>query len=103
MSYKDVVGELMSSLEGLSFSDSSGVSVAEATSLPWVDVSLGCEDHEEFVFSPSSVMMTPTSYEDVGKYSRLFSNENNVVANGSDVNGSNCPAPDLGWVNELLM
>ena len=122
LSYKDVVNELMSSLEGLSFSDAlnysdvSGVSAAKvATNMPWVDVPLNCEDQQEFIFSPSSpMMMTPTrSCDDDGKFSRFFiGNENRVVAHKSnsdanisnDINGANnCPAPDLGWVNDLLM
>ncbi|MED6146817.1 hypothetical protein PIB30_038218 [Stylosanthes scabra] len=127
VSYKDVVNELMNSLEGLSlsdalnFSDVSGVSAAKVgTNMPWIDVPLNCEDQQEFLFSPSSPMMvTPTrGYDDAdGKFSRFFiSNENNkAVANKSNsnannisndiINGSNnnCPAPDLGWVNDLLM
>ncbi|XP_057730967.1 zinc finger CCCH domain-containing protein 2-like [Arachis stenosperma] len=122
LSYKDVVNELMSSLEGLSFSDAlnysdvSGVSAAKvATNMPWVDVPLSCEDQQEFIFSPSSpMMMTPTrNCDDDGKFSRFFiGNENRVVAHKSnsdanisnDINGANnCPAPDLGWVNDLLM
>ncbi|KAI4322703.1 hypothetical protein L6164_022372 [Bauhinia variegata] len=117
-SYKDVLTELMSFLEGLNFCEASAVSASahKASNLPWVDASFNfedqqlqqfilspttsfnCEDQQQFILSPFT--QTPTSSGSVnfsdGNYS---SNESKVVTD----NGSSCPAPDLGWVNDLLM
>ncbi|XP_061368207.1 zinc finger CCCH domain-containing protein 2-like [Gastrolobium bilobum] len=118
VSYKDVLTELMSSLEGLKFGEGSPVSASKAPNLnlPWLDVSLNCEDQKQFIVSPSvssffcedqqqqfilsPSTQTPTSSNVKYSNSKIFSNNNNndnkVVA--ADING-----PDLGWVNELLM
>ncbi|KAJ1416372.1 putative zinc finger CCCH domain-containing protein 2-like [Sesbania bispinosa] len=115
MSYKDVLTELMSSFEGMSFGDGS------TKHLPWLDVPLNCEeqqqqfivsplassfscdDQQHFILSPSTTTQTPTSFK--GKYSiassKFFDNDNKVVS--AHANGTSCPASNLGWVNELLM
>ncbi|KAK7290883.1 hypothetical protein RIF29_05644 [Crotalaria pallida] len=129
-SYKDVLTEIMSSMEGFNFSDGSPLSAAAAKARnmqPWLDMSLNnCDDQQQFVLSPSvssslgfedQFILSPSSTQtptrsNVGKCSsssstnnnfscKFFSNDNKVV--GADINGSSCPAPDLGWVNELLM
>ncbi|OIV89841.1 hypothetical protein TanjilG_27447 [Lupinus angustifolius] len=116
-SYKDVVCELMNSMEGLNFGDGSPISAAKARNFAWLDMSLNNDD-QQFLVSPSA---SPFGWEDqfvlspstqnptrsnVGKCSnfssKFFSNDNKVV--DADINnGLSCPAPDLEWVNELLM
>ncbi|KAI4333940.1 hypothetical protein L6164_018688 [Bauhinia variegata] len=123
VSYKDVLTELMSSLEGLNFCEDSPVSAHKTSNLPWVDgsfnfedqqqqqqlfilsptASFNCEDQQQFILSPST--QTPTTSGSAsfsnGNYfsNKIFSNESKVATD----NGSSCSAPDLGWVNELLM
>ncbi|KAJ1383911.1 putative zinc finger CCCH domain-containing protein 2-like [Sesbania bispinosa] len=115
VSYKDVLTELMSSFEGISFGDGS------TKNLSWLDVPLNCEEQQKqfivsplassfscddqqqhFILSPSITIQTPTSFK--GKYSiasnKFFSNDNKVVS--ADANGTSCLAPDLGWVNKLM-
>ncbi|KAI9093342.1 hypothetical protein K1719_027356 [Acacia pycnantha] len=127
-SYKDALTELMSSLEGLNFieANASPVSATKSPNLPWLDMSMincedqqqqfilspapsfSCEDqHQQFILSPSA--HTPTT----SSVSSSFSNNGNLYPNGaflnsenkvvSHDNGSSCSAPDLAWVNELLM
>ncbi|KAJ7981501.1 Zinc finger CCCH domain-containing protein [Quillaja saponaria] len=97
VSYKDVLTELMSSLEA------SPVSVSRTPNLPWVCVSFDCEDQQQFILSPSSLIPASVSssfFSGNENYvgSKSFSDENRV-----NDNGWSCPALDLGWVNELLM
>ncbi|XP_027927203.1 zinc finger CCCH domain-containing protein 2 [Vigna unguiculata] len=113
VSYKEAFAEFVKSLEGLSLNEGSPVSGAKSLNLPWVDVSLnceeqqqkqqqrqpliassfGCEDQPQFIFSPSSTQ-TPTNVAFCGN--RFMGNDNKVVGTDSNV-------PDLAWVNELLM
>ncbi|XP_057455528.1 zinc finger CCCH domain-containing protein 2 isoform X1 [Lotus japonicus] len=105
-SYKDVLAELMNSFEGLSFGEgSSPVSAANAANFSsWLDVlALNSVSSSSSCFEDQQKMFTqnPTSFK--GVYSNensFYSNDNKVVA--GDMNGC-CPAPDLGWVNDLLM
>ncbi|KAK7272393.1 hypothetical protein RJT34_28945 [Clitoria ternatea] len=122
VSYKDVVSDLMSSLEGLSFNDGSPVSAAKARNLPWLDVSMHCEDHHQqqqpFIVSPSGssfgcedqqqqqqfILSPSTHHTPTNSNGKFFSNKflgnnnDNKIVVGGDVN-----APDLAWVNDLLM
>lgn len=116
MSYKDVLTELMSSLEAMNFNE--GASVSSPMSLstnhkknvnrttPWnIDVSFSGEDQPQFILSPSTP--TPSSKffnGDCSSNKGLFVddkiNDHNNIGNG----GLACTSdPDLGWVNELLM
>lgn len=104
-SYNDVLTELMSSMEGLNFSEGSPISAAKARNMnmPWLDVPLNYEDQQQFILSPSNQTLTRCNVGKCSSFSsKNFSNEDKVVG-GADMNGSSCPAPDLGWVNELLM
>ncbi|XVE66171.1 hypothetical protein DITRI_Ditri08aG0058900 [Diplodiscus trichospermus] len=98
MSYKDVVDELMSSLENMNLYEVSSPMAAGNTTanIPWIDASFNGEDQQQFVLSPS--MPSPSrSGGYIGAKSKGFGgneklNENEVASD-----------PDLGWVNELLM
>ncbi|KAF7822962.1 zinc finger CCCH domain-containing protein 2-like [Senna tora] len=150
MSYKDVLNELMSSLEGLNFieaanSSSPVVSAAKPPNLPWLDVSLinsedhhpnqqfivsptssnfNCEDHhhqqqqhnnyhnqQQYMNSPNASSASGSCFSNNGKllYNNSSSASNNNIYSNieskvvSSDNGLSCSAPDLGWVNELLM
>ncbi|KAK7324707.1 hypothetical protein VNO77_28489 [Canavalia gladiata] len=114
VSYKDVVTELMNSLEGLSFNEGSPISTSKLHNLPWLDVPLNCEEQQQqFIVSPSGASFgcedqqhqqhfifsqTPTGSSN-GNFgcNKFLGNDNKIVV-GADVNG-----PDLGWVNDLLM
>lgn len=109
VSCKDVFTELMCSLEGLNFGEAnspvSAASKVQKKNLSWLDSSSSnCEDQQPFVHSPSSATSAGFgSFSSNGRYwsTKLLRNEGKVVVD--DVNGVSCPAPDLGWVNELLM
>ncbi|XP_061355592.1 zinc finger CCCH domain-containing protein 2-like [Gastrolobium bilobum] len=92
VSYKDVLTEFMCSLEKLSFGEASNSPVSN-----WVDVSFNSEDqHQFFIVLPTTVASGNFSN---GKYStscKFLREEKRVVVD--DVT-----APDLGWVNDLLM
>ncbi|XP_065876230.1 zinc finger CCCH domain-containing protein 2 [Euphorbia lathyris] len=118
-SYKDVLNELMSSLEAMNFSDgaatvsspmarnyfSDGSSTSSPISAfntnPWIDQnsSFNGQDHQQNLnFSPNN--SSPNSYF---KGKGLFLELGKEVK--EEINGG-VPAsfgPDLGWVNELLM
>ncbi|XP_014491730.1 zinc finger CCCH domain-containing protein 2 [Vigna radiata var. radiata] len=114
VSYKEAFAEFVNSLEGLSLNEGSPVSGAKPLNLPWIDVSLtceeqlqqqrqpliassfGCEDQQQFTFSPSSTQ-TPTN---VAFCSNRFTGSSN---NNNNVVGADSNVPDLAWVNELLM
>ncbi|XP_054816778.1 zinc finger CCCH domain-containing protein 2 [Prosopis cineraria] len=127
VSYKEALTELMSSLEGLNFmeANASPVSATKSQNLPWLDMSsINCEDQQQqfilspatsfscedqqqqFILSPSAHTPTTTSVSSSFSNGKLYANstflssENRVVSND---NGSVCSAPDLGWVNDLLM
>lgn len=131
-SYKDVLSELMTSLEAMKFNNieptssspfsspinSSAAAAAAAASYrnnPWVDVSsfnAATEDQQQqFILSPSTPnplsagvnCFSPGSTSS-GNCSRksLVFDEQDNKVN--DTNGGGCsPDPDLGWVNDLLM
>jgi hypothetical protein len=47
LSYKDVLTELMSSLEAMNFSEAASLPLsAKSPNLPWLDVSLNNEDQQ---------------------------------------------------------
>ncbi|XP_014493659.1 zinc finger CCCH domain-containing protein 2 [Vigna radiata var. radiata] len=91
VSYKDVLSELMCSMEALNFGEASSVSASKPHTLSWLDVS---EDHKQFnVHSPT--MATCQSFS-MNRNGRFFREESGGVVD--DV-----IAPDLAWVNDLLM
>ncbi|KAL2331678.1 hypothetical protein Fmac_019259 [Flemingia macrophylla] len=103
VSYKEMFSELVNSLEGLSFAEGSPVSGAKAPNLPWLDVSLNCEEQQQqqppfivssFACDDKQFIFSPTKGKLCGN--KIMGTENKV--GGADVNG-----PDLAWVNELLM
>ncbi|XP_050382790.1 zinc finger CCCH domain-containing protein 2-like [Argentina anserina] len=129
LSYKDVLSELMTSLEIMKLSNmeattspvSSPISSAATAAVsfrntPWVDVSshnafaAGAEDQQhQFILSPS----TPSSLSAGAKFFSCGSSTGNCSRKSlvfdeqnkaTDINGGGCsPDPDLGWVNDLLM
>uniref|UniRef100_A0A2N9G7S1 C3H1-type domain-containing protein n=1 Tax=Fagus sylvatica TaxID=28930 RepID=A0A2N9G7S1_FAGSY len=109
-SYKDVLTELMSSLDAMNFSETSSPLSAKSPNVPCLDVSFNnIEDQQQFILSPS----TPSPSKSANFFSgdcsskSLFSEENNNNINNHEYkvneNGCSCSDPDLGWVNELLM
>jgi hypothetical protein len=130
--YRDMLIDLLGSFDGLNFnegssSSSSPISGASAKAfqmqnMGYLDIPLNSEEHiqNQFIVSPSSFdhqqqhfnilspihqNLTLPSFNDAddnnminNKMMFLGNNENNnkVVVGGGD-------APDLGWVNELLM
>ncbi|KAK7257412.1 hypothetical protein RIF29_31382 [Crotalaria pallida] len=115
LSYKDMVNELMCSLESVNFAAaeansnsysnynspvSSSKVLLQKKNLNWFDASYNCEDHHKqkqfATFSPSSIGSFLSNNEKYSSSTNLYGNEGKVVVD--DVNG-----PDLGWVNELLM
>ncbi|CAL9012308.1 unnamed protein product, partial [Prunus brigantina] len=127
MSYKDVLAELMSSLEAVKFSESAAASPINPNAPRWVDVSFNSTDdldqQQQFILSPS----TPSPSRPFGGRGINFSdgdengssrkssllgfddnyykpnNINDEIINGGGGSGSGSSDPDLGWVNELLM
>jgi hypothetical protein len=116
VSYKDVLSELMSSLEAMNFNE--GASVSSPMSLstnhnrnvnsttPWnIDVSFSGEDQPQFILSPSTPTPSSNFFNgDCSSNKGLFVddkiNDHNIIGDG----GLACTSdPDLGWVNELLM
>ena len=109
-SYKDALTELMSSLEGMNFSETSSPLSAKSPNVPWLDVSFNnIEDQQQFILSPSTP--NPPSFRSANFFSgdcssKSFADEtnnNNEEYNKVNENGWSCSDPDLGWVNELLM
>ncbi|KAG6741263.1 hypothetical protein POTOM_054496 [Populus tomentosa] len=116
VSYKDVLTELMSSLEAMNFNE--GASVSSPMSLstnhnrnvnsttPWnIDVSFSGEDQSQFILSPSTPTASSNFFNgDCSSNKGLFVddkiNDHNNIGDGSLACTSD---PDLGWVNELLM
>ena len=101
MGYKDVLNELMSSLENMNFCEVSSP-MADAnnpsTNIPWLDVSFNGEDQQQFVLSPSRASPSESG-EYFGATSKGFGGDEKLNENGVACG----PDPDLGWVNELLM
>ncbi|OIW08355.1 hypothetical protein TanjilG_03031 [Lupinus angustifolius] len=103
LSYKGMLNELRYSLEGLNYNEANNNSPVSSASnvqknLNWlVDGSINCEDQQRFVLSPSSAPSSDFGNFNNGRYStsKILKNEAKFI---DDVN-----APDLGWVNELLM
>ncbi|TKY66826.1 Zinc finger CCCH domain-containing protein 2 [Spatholobus suberectus] len=91
VNYRDVFSELVCSMEGLSFGEASPVSAPKPHSLSWLDVS---EDQQQFnILSPTITTCATFSNNGNGRFLR---EESGVVVD--DV-----IAPDLAWVNDLLM
>ncbi|PRQ49938.1 putative transcription factor C3H family [Rosa chinensis] len=125
LSYKDVLSELMTSLEAMKFNNmeatsspvSSPISSAAANyqNTPLVDVSsynafaAAAEDQQQqFILSPSTPSPSSaginffsrgSSTGNCSRKSLVFDEQNNAT----EINGGCGPDPDLGWVNDLLM
>ncbi|KAG4985881.1 hypothetical protein AAZX31_12G110000 [Glycine max] len=92
---KDVLSELMCSMEGLNFGEASLLSAASKPHnnlSSWLDVS---EDHNQKQFSTLSPTITACGSFSNNGNGRFLREESGVV---DDV-----ISPDLAWVNELLM
>jgi len=107
VSYKDVFSELMCSMEGLNFGEASSVSASKPHSLSWLDVS---EDHNQFnVHSPSIATCGSFSSNGSRRFVREESGSFSINGNGrflreeSGAVVDDVIAPDLAWVNDLLM
>lgn len=105
LSYKDVVTELMSSLEAMNVSEAShaGSSNGNGNQL-WVDV---CEDQhpQQFILSPSKPNYPSGSSRDFfngGGTSKNKSSSCNNTDDHKQLNDNGWSCPDLGWVNDLL-
>ncbi|KAK3446083.1 hypothetical protein EUGRSUZ_A01839 [Eucalyptus grandis] len=107
MSYKDVLNEIMTSLDVMKMSEVSPPphssplsSVKNRTAMPWVDVTTSVnEEQTQFILSPS----TP-NYPQVPKNFFGSDPSSNEGIFADKVNeGNSCDDPDIGWVNELLM
>ncbi|XWS68678.1 hypothetical protein CRYUN_Cryun04dG0111500 [Craigia yunnanensis] len=101
MSYKDVLNELISSLENMNFCEVSSPMAGGnnlSTNIPWLDVSFNGEDQQQFVLSPSRPSPSGSG-EYFGATSKGFGGDEKLNEDGV----AYVPDPDLGWVNELLM
>ncbi|KAK1567193.1 hypothetical protein Q3G72_009215 [Acer saccharum] len=106
MTYKDVLNELMSSLDTLNFTEVSSPNMsATNVNLPWLDVSsFNIEDQPQFVLSPSTP--SPSGSSSFNSFTADHHHHHQTI-NNDDVNGgllaNNSSDPDIGWVNDLLM
>ncbi|XP_020224103.1 zinc finger CCCH domain-containing protein 61 [Cajanus cajan] len=91
---KDVLYDIVSSMDGLNFGEASPVSASKPRNLSWLNVSEldVSENQQQFIFSPTITAGGRFSNNGNGRYLR---EESGVVAD--DV-----IAPDLAWVNDLL-
>ncbi|XP_050204778.1 zinc finger CCCH domain-containing protein 2-like [Mercurialis annua] len=103
ISYKDVLTELMSSLEAMNVNEAANNRNINSV-IPWIDIaSLNGDQDHQFILSPS----TPNGSFFSGDFSRInngvlndnFNGKINYHEGGGSVNAD----PDLGWVNDLLM
>lgn len=123
MSYKDVLNELMTSMDAISFNEvSSPMSLTpsnDVNACPWIDVSsFNVEDQQQLVLSPStpspsagSIMNPLAAHHDYFSNKPFLDDDQKMInyhnhihnnSNGSCQLASDTPDPDLGWVNELL-
>ncbi|ESW04789.1 hypothetical protein PHAVU_011G125300 [Phaseolus vulgaris] len=106
VSYKDVFSELMCSMEGLNFGETSYVSASKPHSLSWLDVS---EDNKQFnIHSPTIATCGSFSNNENRRFLREGSRSFSINGNGRfsrEESGvvDDVIAPDLAWVNDLLM
>ncbi|XP_030520480.2 zinc finger CCCH domain-containing protein 2-like [Rhodamnia argentea] len=108
MSYKDVLNEIMTSLDMMKMSSEVSPphpltlsSVKNQTATPWVDVTSGAnEEQTQFILSPSGPNPPQVPRNFFG--GDCLSNRGGLF--GDKVSeGNSCDDPDIGWVNELLM
>ncbi|KAI4331087.1 hypothetical protein MLD38_029310 [Melastoma candidum] len=91
ISYKDVLDEIMNSLDSIQIKESMG----RRRNLPWLNMDNMTDDQPQFVLSPST--LNPSAWRDCrGVNSSMDGNWGH-----GDVTGST--EPDIGWVDELLM
>ncbi|CAK9187315.1 unnamed protein product [Ilex paraguariensis] len=94
LSYKDVLTELMSSLETMNVNEASHAS-DKNRKLSWVDVNFNGDDQQQFILSPSTPSPSGFAHFLAGDCSsRSFVDDK--------FNESGLADPDLGWVNDLL-
>lgn len=113
VTYKDVLNELMNSIDSMNFNEISSPigrgnsaamnfndisspigsdnSAAMNSSIPWLDCG---EEQQQFVLSPVPSL---SDYSGEAFFSKGFSGEHEKL------NDNTAAAPDLGWVNDLLM
>ncbi|WCJ30819.1 Zinc finger CCCH domain-containing protein 2 [Euphorbia peplus] len=129
-SYKDVLNELMNSLEAMSFSDaaaavsspissspvarnyfSDGSAMSSPISTfntnPWIDhnSSFNGHDHQQnLILSPNNSTPNPYFNANCSNKGGLFGESRKDIRDKEEINvGLGSFNPDLGWVNELLM
>ncbi|KAK9285110.1 hypothetical protein L1049_024295 [Liquidambar formosana] len=98
LSYKDVLTELMTSLEAMNANEASSPPKTDnnGNNLSWVDVSFASEDQQQFILSPSTPIKPCGSRN-------FFSGDCSSKGGAIDEKLINNDSPDLGWVNDLLM
>ncbi|KAI3439863.1 uncharacterized protein J3R85_004274, partial [Psidium guajava] len=107
ISYKDVLNEIMTSLDVMKISSevspphpSTLSSLNNRTATPWVDVTSGANDEQtQFILSPS----TPNPPQVATNFSGSGCSSNRGLFGDRVSEGNSCDDPDIGWVNELLM
>ncbi|GKU96389.1 hypothetical protein SLEP1_g9630 [Rubroshorea leprosula] len=90
--YKDVLNELMSSVEAMNFNEISSPRSSSTmnSNIPWLDVCFNGDDQQQFRLSP-----VPSPSDHSGdSFTRGFTGDHDKLSEN---------APDIGWVNDLLM
>ncbi|XAR55535.1 hypothetical protein NMG60_11035632 [Bertholletia excelsa] len=104
LSYKDVLTELMSSLESMNVNEASHLPArSRSLDLPWVDVNFSCgDDQPQFLLSPSAPSPSGSrdAFDTTAGNGGYYCPSNSFGDDKIIDNGSACP--DLGWVNDLL-
>ncbi|GKU93089.1 hypothetical protein SLEP1_g6717 [Rubroshorea leprosula] len=96
VTYKDVLNELLASIEAMNFSEISspvGNTTTKTTmnsNIPYLDVCFNGDDQQKFLQSP---VPSPSNHPGDSFSARFAGDHAKLNYNG----------PDLGWVNELLM
>ncbi|KAL6975870.1 hypothetical protein U1Q18_024666 [Sarracenia purpurea var. burkii] len=101
LSYKELVTELMSSLDAMNVNEAS-LAMKNKKNLPWVDVCFSNgDDQQQFVLSPSTP--SPPGSRSRGFFTGSTDSSSKSFIGCDDKLNDNCVAcPDLGWVNDLL-
>lgn len=106
MSYKDVLNEIMTSLDVMKMSEVSTPhssplsSVKNRAAMPWVDVTSSAnEEQTQFILSPS----TPNPPQVPRNFFSGDRSSNKGLFGDKVSGGNSCDDPDIGWVDELLM
>ncbi|OWM91064.1 hypothetical protein CDL15_Pgr023397 [Punica granatum] len=106
LSYKDVLNEIMGSLDVMKVSDVPSSDLRHKRNVPWVDVSFPGDDQTQFILSPAA----PSPASAPGDSFRFADGRLGFLDDSYKVSKNNAgdglvaaSDPDLGWVNELLM